>query len=53
MGAVVNSVVVLVGSLVGLFMGQRIPERINKTLMQGIALVVLDRKSTRLNSSHL
>ena len=41
MGAVVNSVVVLVGSLVGLFMGQRIPERINKTLMQGIALVVL------------
>ena len=41
MGAVVNSVVVLVGSLVGLFMGQRIPERINKSLMQGIALVVL------------
>lgn len=41
MGAVVNSVVVLVGSLVGLFMGQRIPERINKALMQGIALVVL------------
>lgn len=41
MGAIVNSVVVLLGSLLGLFMGQRIPERINKALMQGIALVVL------------
>ena len=41
MGAIVNSVIVLFGSLFGLFMGQRIPERINKALMQGIALVVL------------
>lgn len=41
MGAIVNSVVILLGSLLGLLMGQRIPERINKALMQGVALVVL------------
>ncbi len=41
MGAIVNSVVILIGSLLGLLMGKRIPERINKALMQGIGLVVL------------
>lgn len=41
MGAIVNSVLIIIGSLFGLLMGQRIPERLNKALMQGIGLVVL------------
>lgn len=41
MGAIVNSIVVVIGSLLGLLMGKRIPERINKALMQGVGLVVL------------
>lgn len=41
MGAIVNSVVIVIGSLLGLVIGQRLPEKLNKALMQGIALVVL------------
>lgn len=41
MGAIVNSVVVVIGSLLGLLIGKRIPVRINDALMQGIGLVVL------------
>lgn len=41
MGAIVNTVVIIIGSLLGLAVGQRLPERINKALMQGIGLVVI------------
>lgn len=41
MGAIVNSAVVLIGSLFGLIIGQRLSVKLNKALMQGIGLVVL------------
>ena len=41
MGAIVNSVVVILASAVGLIIGQRIPEKMNLAIMQGIGLVVL------------
>lgn len=41
MGAVINSIVVVVASIIGLIIGQRIPEKMNRAIMQGIALVVL------------
>lgn len=41
MGAIVNSVVVIIGSLIGLVIGHRLSEKLNLALMQGIGLVVL------------
>ena len=41
MGAIVNSAVIIIASLIGLVIGQRIPERFNTSIMQGIGLVVL------------
>lgn len=41
MGAIVNSVVVILAGFLGLLIGQRIPERLNRALMQGVGLVVL------------
>ena len=40
MGAIVNSVVVILASAMGLIIGQRIPEKLNLAIMQGIGLVV-------------
>lgn len=41
MGAIVNSIVVIVTSAIGLIIGQRIPEKMNLAIMQGIGLVVV------------
>lgn len=41
MGAIVNSIVVVITSLIGLLIGQRIPEKMNRAIMQGIGLVVI------------
>lgn len=41
MGAIVNSVVVLLTGAIGLIIGQRIPEKMNLAIMQGIGLVVV------------
>ena len=41
MGAIVNSVVVVLASAIGLIIGQRIPEKMNLAIMQGIGLVVV------------
>ena len=41
MGAIVNSIVVVITSLIGLLIGQRIPEKMNRSIMQGIGLVVI------------
>lgn len=41
MGAIVNSVVVILASAIGLIIGQRIPEKLNLAIMQGIGLVVV------------
>lgn len=41
MGAIVNSVVVIIGSLIGLVIGHRLSEKLNVALMQGIGLAVL------------
>lgn len=41
MGAIVNSVVIIIGSLLGLLIGQRLSEKLNLALMQGIGLVIL------------
>lgn len=41
MGAIVNSVVVILTSAIGLIIGQRIPEKLNLAIMQGIGLVVV------------
>lgn len=41
MGAIVNSVVVILASALGLIIGQRIPEKMNSAIMQGIGLVVV------------
>ncbi len=40
-GAVVNFVLVILGSLIGIFLKKGIPERVKDTLMNGIALCVL------------
>lgn len=41
MGAVVNSLVIIIASFIGLIVGQRISESLNRALMQGIGLVVI------------
>lgn len=41
MGAIVNSVVVVLTSAIGLIIGQRIPEKMNLAIMQGVGLVVV------------
>ena len=41
MGAIVNSIVVVITSLIVLLIGQRIPEKMNRAIMQGIGLVVI------------
>lgn len=41
MGAIVNSVVIVLASLLGLVIGRKIPETLNETLMQGIGLIIL------------
>jgi hypothetical protein len=41
MGAIVNSVMVIIGSLLGQLIGRYIPKDLNKMMMQGIGLVIL------------
>ena len=41
LGVVVNSISVIVGGVIGLILNKGIPERLNKTIMDGIALVVI------------
>lgn len=41
MGAIVNSVLIVIGSLIGQLIGQYIPEALNKMMMQGIGLVIV------------
>ncbi len=41
MGAVVNSVVVIITSILGIFVGKMIPESLSQKVMQGIGLVIL------------
>jgi uncharacterized membrane protein YqgA involved in biofilm formation len=41
LGTLINVAAVGVGSLVGIFAGHRLPDRIRVTIMQGLALVVL------------
>ena len=40
-GTLINAILVVLGSLIGLALRKRLPERYGKTLMQGIALFVL------------
>jgi uncharacterized protein len=40
-GTVINIVAVLIGSLVGITVGNRLPERIHQTVVHGLGLVVL------------
>lgn len=41
MGAVVNSVVVIITSILGIFVGKMIPESLSQKVMQGIGLIIL------------
>lgn len=40
-GTLINTGAILVGSLIGIFLGSRLPERLRQTVIQGIGLVVL------------
>ena len=41
LGVIVNSIAIIAGGIVGLIINKGIPERLNKTIMDGIALVVM------------
>lgn len=41
LGTVVNTVAILIGGLLGLLFGQTLPDKIKKTVIQGIGLAVL------------
>ena len=41
LGVIVNTMAVIAGGVVGLIINRGIPERLNKTIMEGIALVVM------------
>lgn len=41
LGTIVNTIVIILGSFLGLLIKGEIPERISKTIMQGLALAVL------------
>lgn len=40
-GSIINAVAIALGGLLGLLLGGRFPERLNKTIMQGVGLAVL------------
>lgn len=41
LGTIVNAAAIIIGGLLGLFFGQAVPERMKKTVIQGIGLAVL------------
>lgn len=41
LGVIVNTIAVIAGGVVGLIINKGIPERLNKTIMDGISLVVM------------
>ena len=41
LGTVVNTLSILLGSLIGLFFKERIPEKYNQTIMHGLGLAVI------------
>lgn len=41
LGVIVNSIAIIVGGVVGLIINKGIPERLNKSIMDGLALVII------------
>jgi len=40
-GVLINSIGVIIGSSIGLLLGKAMPQRMNKLIMEGIALVIM------------